>query len=106
MAQLTGPPVVAYWLSSHAHAAIIRANLILLFAITTMFTAVSYLLSGLLSLQAVMIATLVGPLYALGLYCGSRLFGLASEQVFMRLCFALIAISVISSLPVWEGAGP
>jgi uncharacterized protein len=106
MVQLAGPPVVAYWLSGHAHAAIVRANLILLFATTTMFTAVSYLLSGLLSLQAVMIAALVGPLYALGLYCGSRLFGLASEQVFRRLCFALIAISVISSLPVWEGAGP
>jgi uncharacterized membrane protein YfcA len=44
----------------------------------------------------------VGPAYGLGLYVGSRLFGRASEMVFRRLCYALIAVSVLSSLPVWR----
>jgi hypothetical protein len=46
---------------------------------------------------------ILGPLYGLGLFAGSRLFGLASEVVFRRLCYGLIAVSVIASLPVWRG---
>lgn len=102
MAQLTGPPVVVYWLSGREQAAVVRANLILLFGATTVFTALSYSVSGLLTLEAVFMAVLAGPLYALGLFLGARLFGLASERVFRRLCYALIAISVISSLPIWR----
>lgn len=102
MAQLTGPPVVAYWLSGRGEPARVRANLILLFATSTVFTTVSYFVSGLLSLKVLAIAALVGPLYAIGLFLGAKLFGRASEAVFRRICYSLIALSVISSLPLWR----
>ena len=102
MAQLTGPPVVAYWLSGRGEPAKVRANLILLFAISTVFTTISYFVSGLLSLKVLAIAALVGPLYALGLFLGAKLFGKASEIVFRRICYGLIALSVLSSLPIWR----
>ncbi len=102
MAQLTGPPVVAYWLSGREDAGTVRANIILLFAATTVFTIVSYSVSGLLTLEVAAFAIVVGPLYALGLFLGAKVFGFASEIVFRRICYSLIALSVLSSLPVWQ----
>lgn len=103
LAQLSGPPVVAYWLTGHGNAGTIRSNIILFFGATSILSTISYAVSGLITREALMLALILGPLYGLGLYAGSRLFGLASEVLFRRLCYALIAISVIASLPVWRG---
>lgn len=102
LAQMTGPPVVAYWLSGKETHGTMRASIILFFGVTTVFTVVSYLVSGLITVQSLWLALLVAPAYALGLFSGSRAFHLASPEVFRRLCFALIAASVLTSLPLWR----
>lgn len=102
LAQMSGPPVVAYWLSGKETHGTMRASIILFFAATTLFTFVSYLASGIITPQALWLAALVAPTYALGLFTGSRAFHVASPEVFRRLCFALIAASVLTSLPVWR----
>lgn len=101
LAQMTGPPVVAYWLSGKEDHSTMRASIILFFGATTVFTFVSYLAAGIITRQSLMLAALVAPGYALGLFAGSRAFRLASPLVFRRLCFLLIAASVVASLPVW-----
>lgn len=103
LAQLSGPPVVAYWLTGRGNAGTIRSNIILFFGATSILTTISYAVSGLITREALILALILGPLYGLGLFAGSRLFGLASEVVFRRLCYGLIAVSVIASLPVWRG---
>jgi uncharacterized membrane protein YfcA len=102
LAQLSGPPVVAYWLTGRAPPIAMRANIILFFGATTLFSVVSYLVAGVMTVTSFKLAVLVGPLYGIGLYAGARLFGIASEAAFRRLCFLLIAISVAVSLPVWQ----
>lgn len=102
LAQMTGPPVVAYWLSGKETHGTMRASIILFFGATTVFTFVSYLASGLITVQVLWLAAMVAPAYALGLFTGSRAFHFASPDVFRRLCFALIAASVLTSLPVWR----
>lgn len=102
LAQMTGPPVVAYWLSGKESHGTMRASIILFFGATTVFTFVSYVASGLITAQALWLAALVAPAYALGLFTGSRAFHLASPEIFRRLCFALIAASVVTSLPLWR----
>jgi biotin transporter BioY len=42
-------------------------------------------------------------LYALGLFIGAWLFGVADESIFRRICYALIVIAVVISLPVLDG---
>ena len=101
LAQLAGPPVVAYWLSGREHPVTIRATIIVFFAVTTVVSLLSYLAAGLLSGPVLALAALVAPAYGLGLYLGSRLFGRASEVFFRRLCLVLIAVSVLTSLPLW-----
>jgi uncharacterized membrane protein YfcA len=102
-AQVGGPPIVAYWLSSPLSPEVVRANLVLYFAISTVFSYVAYVAGGLLTGGLLLLALLIGPIYALGIFAGSRLFGLASETTFRRVCFALIGIAAVVSLPILDG---
>ncbi|TCU17285.1 hypothetical protein EV132_104311 [Rhizobium sullae] len=69
--------VVTYWTGGKSDFTRVRANVILYFAISTCFSAISYYAGGLF-VQAVFALTLVVlPGYALGLYDNSKLFGLA-----------------------------
>jgi uncharacterized protein len=102
VAQVGGPPVVAYWLGGTAPAGVVRANLVLYFALATVFSGISYAAAGLLTATVLGLALVTGPLYGLGLYLGARLFGLAGEATFRRICYALIAAAVVLGLPVFD----
>ena len=97
-----GPPVIAYWLGGKSPAAIVRANIVVYFAVSTVFTIASYLIGGLLVRELVPLCLVTGPVYALALYAGSHLFGRANEAAFRRIAYALIAAAAIISLPVLD----
>jgi uncharacterized membrane protein YfcA len=101
-AQVGGPPIVAYWLSGSLSAETVRANIVLYFAISTVVSVMAYLAGGLLTTSVVGLALITGPIYGLGLFIGSRVFGFASEVTFRRTCFALIAFAIMLSLPVLD----
>jgi hypothetical protein len=100
--QAAGPPVVAYWLGGSNSALIVRANIILFFFCTSVVAAISYLAAGLLGLDVLLLASLAIPGYALGMFLGTRMFRLASERMFRRICFVLIAAAALISLPVLD----
>lgn len=102
LAQLSGPPVVAYWLGGQGRHQDMRANIIVYFVATSILTTVSYGVAGLLTAKVLWLAAIVGPAYGAGLFFGSRLFGKASDVTFRRLSYALIALSVAISLPLWR----
>ena len=102
VAQVGGPPVVAYWLGGASSAAAVRANIILYFAISSVFSLAAYLWGGLFTTRTFVLALTVAPLYGAGLWCGSRFFGRASETTFRRLCYATIAAAAIISLPLFD----
>lgn len=102
LAQTGGPPVVAYWLGQPIAGAVARASIILYFAMTDVLSIASYLVAGILTLDIVKLSLLVGPMYGLGLVIGARLFGVASETLFRRVCYSLIALAVLVSLPVLD----
>ncbi|MCX7321032.1 MAG: sulfite exporter TauE/SafE family protein [Hyphomicrobiales bacterium] len=103
LAQAGGPPVVLYWLREAAVAAVTRANIILFFAISDVLIVVSYFFGGLWTATVVGLAVLTGPLFGLGLWIGSKLFGVASDETFRRICYALIAVSAVIGLPLFDG---
>lgn len=102
VAQIGGPPVVAYWLGGAVPATIVRANIIVYFAISTVLNATAYLWSGLITLQILALAVLVAPTYGLGVWLGSRMFGLAEERTFRRICYAMIATAAVISMPLFD----
>lgn len=105
-AQMSGPPVVAYWLGGTIAASVVRANLIFYFALSTVISAASYIIGGLLTPEVLLIAVIIAPAYGLGLYGGSRLFGVASDITFRRICFCLIAAAVLVGLPLFDSLRP
>jgi uncharacterized membrane protein YfcA len=103
VAQVGGPPIVLYWLRDATAARIVRANIILYFAASSVLTTISYLVGGVLTTEVVGLAVLTGPAFGIGLWLGSHMFGLASEETFRRICYALIALAALVSLPVFDG---
>jgi uncharacterized membrane protein YfcA len=103
LAQTGGPPIVGYWLGRPIASAIARANILLFFAASDFFSAVSYALTGLISSDAIRFSFLIGPVYALGVWFGASLFGRASETLFRAICYVLIAAAVIIGLPALDG---
>ncbi|HEV7455334.1 MAG TPA: sulfite exporter TauE/SafE family protein [Roseococcus sp.] len=101
-AQMGGPPLVAYWMGGTNDAARVRANLVLTGAVGGVLSAVAYLSGGLLGLELLLLAAALGPLYGLGLWLGGRLFGLASQRMFRRICFGLILLAAVVGLPLWD----
>ena len=69
----------------------------------TAIAMVAYYFGGVLTLTVLKLALIVGPVYGLGLFIGARLFGIADEAIFRRICYALIAVAVLVSLPLLDG---
>lgn len=102
VAQIGGPPVVAYWLGTGTSAATVRANIVLYFAASTVLTGIAYLVGGLLTGRVLLLSVATFPAFAAGLWLGSRLFGRAAEAAFRRACFGLIAAAALLGLPVLD----
>src|SRR5437660_4776082 len=103
LAQTGGPPIVGYWLGRPLPSVIARANIVLFFGASDFFSGVSYATAGLITMDAIKFAFVVGPVYGIGVWFGALLFGRASETVFRAICYALIAAAVIFGLPALDG---
>jgi len=102
-AQIGGPPVVAYWLGGTVQAAQVRANIVLFFAISTLISGAGYLGSGLITAHSLALSALIAPIYGLGSWAGGRMFGLASEATFRRICLWMVGLATLVSLPLLDG---
>lgn len=102
VAQIGGPPVVAYWLGGQGDHTEARAKIIVFFAGSSLISLATYLVSGLIGQDTLWWALVMGPAYGLGLFAGARLFWLADERSFRRASLLLIALAVVTSLPVWR----
>jgi uncharacterized membrane protein YfcA len=100
--QIGGPPVVAYWLGGAAEATIVRANIVLYFEISSMISLTNFALSGLIVRDLIPLSLITAPLYGIGIYGGSRLFGAASDKTFRRISLGLIALAAVLGLPLFD----
>ncbi|MGV7218298.1 sulfite exporter TauE/SafE family protein [Bradyrhizobium sp. UFLA05-112] len=103
LAQTGGPPIVGHWLGRPIVATVARANIVLFFGASDLFSMASYATSGLITRDALLLSLVVGPVYAAGVAFGASLFGRASEKVFRAICYMLIAMAVIFGLPALDG---
>jgi hypothetical protein len=103
LAQTGGPPIVGYWLGRPIASVIARANILLFFGASDFFSLVSYAFTGLITSDSIRFALLVGPVYGIGVWFGSQLFGRASETLFRSICYVLIGAAAIIGLPALDG---
>ncbi|MDJ0932399.1 TSUP family transporter [Breoghania sp.] len=85
VSQVAGPPVVAFWMSGPWSAPVIRANLIIYFALASIGSLVAFWWHGFFTMDVARLLTVLVPAYAIALFCGTRAFRLASDVVFRRV---------------------
>jgi len=100
-AQIPGPPVLIYWLGRQVVSATMRANAIVFFMFTTVISGIALYVGGILTREVGVLSVALFPVYGLGLFIGSRLFGRASEATYRRIAYATILVSAIVSMPVF-----
>lgn len=99
LAQIPGPPVLAYWLASPLSAAVIRANLLTLFFLSTFITIVTLHFSGLFTAEATAIGAVVTPVYFAGVLTGWAFYGRTSDHRYRQITLGLVVLSAVLSLP-------
>lgn len=100
-AQIPGPPVLIYWLGREVVSATMRANAIVFFCFTTIVSGIAFLIGGIFTAEVMARSAALLPVYAVGIFIGGRLFGLASEAAYRRVAYASILFVAIASLPVF-----
>lgn len=103
VSQVSGPPVVAFWMSGPLPTSIIRANLIVYFALLSCGTIIAFWWNGLFTFDVAKTLVVVMPANAVALYLGSRFFSRSSDQLFRRVAYAMVAIAALGSLPALDG---
>jgi hypothetical protein len=90
-----GPPAILYLMSGGDGPALIRANLVGYFSVIFVGLVAFFTWNGLIDADIVWRTGLLLPVFVLGIFAGSRLFGLASDRTFRHVAFAcLTAFSV------------
>ncbi|MCT8971731.1 sulfite exporter TauE/SafE family protein [Microbaculum marinisediminis] len=100
--QVSGPPVIAFWIAGPFPPPIIRANLIAFFSIASMSSFVAYAWNGFFTMETLTVIAVFAPVYALALFLGARLFGRAPERYYRRIAYAVIALAAITSIPALD----
>lgn len=100
-AQIPGPPVLIYWLGRDVVSHTMRANAFSFFMFTTLISGIAMFVGGIFTAEVVARAAALFPLYAIGIFIGGRMFGLASELTYRRIAYAAILFVALASMPVF-----
>jgi uncharacterized protein len=99
--QIPGPPVLIYWLGRKVVSATMRANAIVFFMFTTVIAGIGFLHAGIFTAEVMTKSAALFPVYAVGIFLGSQLFGRASEATYRTIAYATILAAAIISMPVF-----
>jgi uncharacterized protein len=100
--QVSGPAAIIYWLGGPNSAATIRANLMVYFALIAIASYVIYYLRGLFTADVLVLSLLIGPIFIVAMAVGAFLFRGSSEHAYRRVAYAIIALSALVSLPLFD----
>ena len=100
--QMSGPPLILFWLSGPHPAPVVRFNLMACLALIGFMLVVSYMVQDLFKAVPIAIAVLIWPLYMISVYVGAGLFGRTSDRGYRRIAYVIIAASALLSLPLFD----
>ncbi|MGM0741016.1 MAG: TSUP family transporter [Pseudomonadota bacterium] len=97
---LTGPAVILFYLAGQAAVQSVRANTILFLGALDVVIVANLLLRGAVAWSTVILA-LAAP-YFITTLIGQALFDPRHERTYRWVAYSVIALAVISGLPIWE----
>jgi uncharacterized protein len=100
--QISGPPVIALWVSGAAPLPTIRANMFCFFGLLSLSSFASYLWMDLYSADTLSYLVILAPLYGAALFLGSYAFARTKGASYRPLTYALVAFAAVSSMPIFD----
>jgi uncharacterized membrane protein YfcA len=100
--QISGPPIILYWLGSGFPAEVLRANFFAYFSLFSAGTLITYAAHGLVTAFVLALAPFTTVMTIIGMWAGSRLFLLASERTYRMTGYVICAISAIVAMPLLD----
>ncbi len=100
--QISGPPVLIYWLGSPQGIGAVRANFIAYFFLFAIGLVVTYYYQGLLTAEVIALTVLFAPLHILAMWGGTKLFHLASEKTYRRVAYVIVLLAGLASMPLFD----
>jgi uncharacterized membrane protein YfcA len=100
--QIGVPPLLVFWLGGNNNAVTVRANIMVYFIMQGALSMVIYFFSGLFSAQAIMLSLLLGLPFAITMAGGALWFHGASDALYRRAAYLIIALAALVSLPVFD----
>jgi uncharacterized protein len=101
-AQIAGPAAIIYWLGGPNSAQVIRANLMVYFAILAIVSAIAYQIRGLFTADVLILSALLGPVFLAAMATGAYMFRGASDEAYRRVAYVIIAVSALVSIPLFD----
>ncbi len=101
MTGITGPVVILFYLTGQSAAQRVRANTILFLAALDVVIVGTLLLRGSVGLAELALALTLAVPYLITTMIGQALFDPTYERLYRWAAYAVIALAVISGLPVW-----
>ncbi len=99
---LTGPVVIAYFLSSLSAATVIRANIMVFYSLVSTMSDVIFFFKGFFTFDVVVYALIAWPLYSAGLAVGAKFFKGSSEGSYRAVAYVLIAATALLAMPLFD----
>jgi uncharacterized membrane protein YfcA len=100
--QIAGPAVIIYWLAGENPAAKARANLLVYFMLNNVVLCLSYFWQGVFAADVVVLGLVLAVPFIAAMAAGAYFFHGASEAVYRRLAYVIVALAALVSLPVLD----
>lgn len=102
VAQVGGPPVVAFWLGSLRSPRIVRANIMFYMTLSGLLSLTVYSATGLMYGDVFHLGLFAAPGYVLGVVAGLRLHPVASPAFFRGVSIGLIFLAAVLGMPLLD----
>ncbi|MEQ9259058.1 MAG: sulfite exporter TauE/SafE family protein [Roseovarius sp.] len=102
MTGLTGPAVIVFYLAGQAVAQSVRANTILFLAALDVAILLNLFLDGAVTWELIALAGVLALPYAATTLIGQSLFDPRHERLYRFVAYGVIALAVVSGLPLWD----
>ncbi len=99
---LTGPAVILFYLAGQSVAQAVRANTILFLAALDVVIVGNLLAKGAVDWALVALALVLAVPYVITSLIGQALFDPRHERLYRWVAYAVIALAVLSGLPIWS----
>ncbi len=103
---VSGPPVILFWLAGQSDAQRVRANTIVYFGLTTVWSVVGFWINDLWAAEPVRLGLMAMPMFAIGVLAGALTFGRVQrhprgERGYRLLAYGICFVVAVSTVPIW-----